>query len=59
MSTASFDRSFDITDTESAQRLIKDLASPRSVKVTKRDYASENEKGIQILKQRLSAFQKQ
>lgn len=58
MSTASFDRSFEIRDTESAVRLDKDLHSPRSVKVAVRDYAKDNDKGVQLLRRRFSVFQK-
>jgi hypothetical protein len=58
MATASFDKSFDITDTESAELIRKGLASPRIIKVIERNYDNDNEKGIQLLKQRFSAFQK-
>ena len=59
MSTASFDRSFNIRDTKSAVSLNKDLQSPRVVNVAKRNYASDDDKGIQLLRQRFSGFQKQ
>lgn len=57
MSTASFDRSFDIRDTESAARLNQDLHSPRTIKVVKRDYATDDDKGVKLLKQRFSGYQ--
>ncbi|AAV81490.1 MULTISPECIES: hypothetical protein [Idiomarina] len=57
MSTASFDRSFDIQDSKSAVRLNEDLQSPRSVKVAKRDYANDDNKGVLLLKQRFSGSQ--
>jgi phage FluMu protein gp41 len=57
MPTASFDRNFDIRDTDSAILFDKDLHSPRSIKAANRDYASDDEKGIQLLRQRISSFQ--
>jgi hypothetical protein len=57
MSTASFDRSFNIRDTESAVSLNEDLQTPRSVKVAKRNYANDDDKSVQLLKQRFSGFQ--
>jgi hypothetical protein len=59
MSTASFDRSFNIRDTKSAVNLNNDLQSPRPVKVAKRNYASDDDNGIQLLRQRFSGSQKQ
>lgn len=57
MSTASFDRNFDVRDSQSALRLHEDLCSPKSVKAAERDPASEDEKGVQLLKQRFSGSQ--
>jgi len=53
MSTASFDRAFEIVDPESALQLHEDLQNPRKIEVVKRDYAAEEKEGIELLKQRL------
>jgi len=57
MSTASFDRTFEIVDPESALQLHKDLQNPRKIEVVERDYAAEEEKGIELLQQRYSHSQ--
>ena len=54
MATASFDKNFVVKDKKSIKRIHQDLAHPRLIKVKKRDYKAENERGIQLLKQRLS-----
>lgn len=54
MATASFGKSFVVKDKESIDRIHRDLAHPRLIKVKKRDYKAENGKGILLLKQRLS-----
>lgn len=54
MATASFERSFVVNDSKSIEQIHKDLAAPRRIKIKKRDYQAESEKGIQLLKQRLS-----
>lgn len=54
MATASFDKSFVVTEKESIDRIHQDLANPRQVKVIKRDYKAEKERGLELLKQRLS-----
>ena len=59
MSTASFDRSFHIQDTESTVSLNRDLRSPRVANIAKRNYARDDDKGIQLLRQHFSGFQKQ
>lgn len=59
MSTASFDRSFNIQDSKSAVNLNNDLQSPRSVKVVVRNHVSDDDKGVQLLRQRFSGYQKQ
>jgi len=55
MATTSFDKSFVVTDQESIDRIHHDLAHPRLIKVTKRDYKAESAKGIKLLKRRLSS----
>jgi len=57
MSTASFDRTFEIVDPESALQLHEDLQNPRKIEVVKRDYAAEEKEGIELLKQRLARTQ--
>ncbi len=54
MATASFDKSFVVTDRESVERIRQDLTHPRQVKIIERDYKAESARGIQLLKQRLS-----
>lgn len=54
MVTTSFDKSFVIKDEQSIARIHQDLATPRQVKVKKRDYKAENQRGIALLKQQLS-----
>lgn len=54
MATTSFDKNFTVTD-ESAIKKFKHAAKhPRKVSVTKRDYESDKEKGIQLLTRKLS-----
>ena len=53
MATASFEKSFVVKDKRSIDQIHQDLATPRLVKVKKRDYKAENARGIQLLKQRL------
>jgi hypothetical protein len=48
MATAFFDRSFVVKDKQSIARIQQSLAKPRQIKVNKRDYKAENERGIQI-----------
>lgn len=57
MSTASFNRTFEIVDPESALQLHEDLQNPRKIEVVKRDYAAEEKEGIELLKQRLARSQ--
>lgn len=54
MATASFEKNFIVQDSASIERLERELASPRTAKVSKRDYKIENTRSIEILKQRLS-----
>ncbi len=54
MATASFEKSFVVTDRESIDRIHQDLTHPRQVRIIKRDYKAESARGIQLLKQRLS-----
>lgn len=55
MATASFEKSFVVKDKRSIDRIHQDLATPRLIKVKKRDYKAENARGVQLLKQRLSS----
>ncbi|MCH1921345.1 hypothetical protein L9G15_18130 [Shewanella sp. A3A] len=54
MSTASFDRAFIVEDSEAISNIKHDLRAPRKVTVTQRDHRKEAEKGVKLLKQRLS-----
>lgn len=54
MATASFEKSFVVTDEQSVKQIRESLANPRQIKAKKRDYRAENKRGIQLLKQRLS-----
>lgn len=55
MATVSFDKNFVVSDKKSIEKIYQDLAAPRRIIVKKRDYESENQRGIQLLKQRLSS----
>ncbi|EKT4485666.1 MULTISPECIES: hypothetical protein [Shewanella] len=54
MSTTSFDRAFVVADSDAIAHLKSDMQSPRKVKVKHRDHKKDAEKGIRLLKQRLS-----
>jgi len=54
MATASFDKTFEVSDTASIVQIRRDLAHPHKVKVHVRDYKAESAKGIKLLRQRLS-----
>lgn len=55
MATASFDKTFIVSDKASIEQIRKDLDRPQKVKIKVRDYKAENEKGIKLLRQRLSS----
>ena len=55
MATTSFDKSFVISDQNSIKQIKSDFANPRKVSLNARNVRAENEKGIQLLKQRLSS----
>ena len=57
MSTASFDRTFEVVDPESALQLHNDLQNPRKIKVIEKDFNAEEKEGIELLKQKLSRSQ--
>lgn len=54
MATASFDKTFVVSDTASIDQIRRDLSHPHFVVVQVRNYKAESEKGIKILRQRLS-----
>ena len=54
MATASFERSFVVTDSDAINQLHKDLENPRKVTIITRDKKADSEKGIELLKQQLS-----
>lgn len=54
MATASFDKTFVVSDTASIKQIRRDLAHPHQVKVQTRNYKAESAKGIELLRQRLS-----
>ncbi len=54
MATASFERSFVVTDSDAISQLHKDLENPRKVTIITRDKKADSEKGIELLKQQLS-----
>ncbi len=58
MATVSFEKSFQLSDLTSLEELVKDLNTPRTTYVEKRDYIAENKQGIALLKQRLSSLEK-
>ena len=57
MATASFERSFIVTDNEAIKQLQDDLETPRKVTIIKRDLKADSEKGIELLKQQLSGLE--
>ena len=54
MATASFERSFVVTDSDAIKQLHNDLQNPRKVTIITRDKKADSEKGIKLLKQQLS-----
>jgi hypothetical protein len=56
MATASFDRRFSVTDSRAVSKLRGDLDAPRVITVKERDFDRDAQKGLQLLKQRLSAL---
>ncbi len=54
MSTVSFERSFVVEDKEASLQFLKDIESPITVKVAKRNLNKDSNKGMQLLKQRFS-----
>ncbi|MBF7073982.1 hypothetical protein ISG33_11280 [Glaciecola sp. MH2013] len=54
MATASFERSFVVTDSDAIKQLHNDLQNPRKVTIVTRDRKADSEKGIELLKQQLS-----
>lgn len=58
MATASFERKFVVTDRNSCKVVRAELNNPVRVATPKRDYACDSEKGIALLKLRLSNSQK-
>ena len=54
MATASFERSFVVTNNDAINQLHKDLENPRKVTIITRDKKADSEKGIELLKQQLS-----
>jgi hypothetical protein len=54
MSTISFERPFVVEDKEASLRFLKDIESPITVKVAKRNLNQDSKKGMQLLKQRFS-----
>jgi len=54
MATASFDKTFVVSNKTSIDKIRQDLAHPRQIEVQVRDYKAENAKGIELLRQRLS-----
>lgn len=54
MATASFERSFVVTDSDAIKQLHNDLQNPRKVTIITRDKKADSEKGIELLKQQLS-----
>lgn len=54
MATISFNKNFVVESSSTFNAIINDLENPRKVKISNRDYKAENEKGIQLLTQRLS-----
>lgn len=54
MATISFNKNFVVESSHTFSAIINDIENPRRVKTSTRDYKAENEKGIQLLAQRLS-----
>ncbi len=54
MATASFDKTFVVSDAESIKKFREKSTSPTRIVVHKRDYTTEKAQGIQLLKQQLS-----
>ncbi|UXK06946.1 hypothetical protein N5094_10905 [Shewanella putrefaciens] len=54
MSTASFDRAFIVEDSVAISNIKHDIRAPRKVTVAQRDHRKDAEKGIKLLKRRLS-----
>jgi hypothetical protein len=55
MATTSFNKDFVISDTKSIKAFQAQVASPRKIVITPRDLQADKVKGIQLLKQQLSA----
>ena len=55
MATASFDKTFEVSDNAAVVQIRRDLAHPVKVEVRVRDYKAESAKGIKLLRQRLSS----
>jgi wyosine [tRNA(Phe)-imidazoG37] synthetase (radical SAM superfamily) len=54
MPTSSFDKTFIVTNASAIAQIRKDMEQPRLVKVNRRDFEAENQKGIQLLKAKLN-----
>lgn len=54
MATASFDKTFVVSNKASIDKIRQDLSRPHYVEVRVRDFKAENAKGIELLRQRLS-----
>jgi hypothetical protein len=57
MATASFDKTFVVSDAESIKKFREKSTSPTRIVVNKRDYTTEKAQGIQLLKQQLSTLE--
>ena len=51
MATSSFDKSFVVTDKESANKLREELAKKNVIKVKKTNLEKNSEKGLKLLKE--------
>lgn len=58
MATASFERKFVVTDRDSCKVVRSELSKPIKVSTPNRNYTCDSEKGIALLKLRLSNSQK-
>lgn len=56
MATTSFDKDFVVSHNESIKAFNNSLSNPRQIKVPLRDLKIDGVKGIQLLKQKLSAW---
>ena len=54
MATTSFDKRFIVSDQKSIEQLKSGFTNSRKVSIKARNVSAENERGIQLLKQRLS-----